>query len=95
MHPLDPPAEAYPATTFLSRLVEAKCRICDMDPGTRVALDDDPTGQVPCLLCDVCFYELHGDNSVRLSSSPYCDRYGSDLREQVDQIKTIPVIIEF
>lgn len=57
----------YPITTFLARLVAAKCRICDRDPGSIVTIDDELAGETPALMCVKCFEYLHGDGSQVLS----------------------------
>ncbi|KAL8279181.1 hypothetical protein RQP46_008437 [Phenoliferia psychrophenolica] len=69
VHPSDPvplstlSTAPYPITTFLSRGSDAKCRLCDRDPGSVVTLDDELAGETPALLCATCFEYLHGDNA--------------------------------
>lgn len=70
VHPEDPPLKddfstyPYPITSFLSRSrdAEAKCRLCDRDPGSIITLEDELAGESPALLCATCFEMLHGDN---------------------------------
>lgn len=68
VHPADPvpvstaSSKPYPLTTFLSRLIALKCRICDRDPGSIVTIDDELAGESPSLMCVTCFEMLHGDN---------------------------------
>lgn len=52
----------YPYSTFLSKLIQAKCRICDRDPGCIITIDDELAGESPSLMCTKCFEMLHGEN---------------------------------
>ncbi|KAM0752699.1 hypothetical protein T439DRAFT_346540 [Meredithblackwellia eburnea MCA 4105] len=82
IHPSDPTptdpflsSAPYPITTFLSRGAEAKCRLCDRDPGSIVVIGDELAGESPALLCKACFEMLHPS--------------GEELDEQVRVVPTL------
>ena len=69
IHPNDTPladsddwscSAPYPITSFLSRVPQAQCRLCERDPGEIITLEDELAGDAVALLCATCFELLHG-----------------------------------
>ncbi|GAA5902118.1 hypothetical protein JCM5296_006608 [Sporobolomyces johnsonii] len=94
-HPSDPSPSttAYPITTYLSRNLASKCRVCDRDPGELVVVDDELAGESPGLLCQACFELLHPLKEKEAGERRGAEGRGEE-REFMDGVQVVPTILE-
>ncbi|GAA5960505.1 hypothetical protein JCM21900_000121 [Sporobolomyces salmonicolor] len=94
-HPSDPSPSttAYPITTYLSRSLASKCRICDRDPGELVVVNDELAGESPGLVCQACFELLHPLKERETGERRGAEDRGEE-REFMDGVQVVPTILE-
>ncbi|KAF9973809.1 small nuclear RNA activating complex, polypeptide 3 [Actinomortierella ambigua] len=78
----------YPITTFLSRSVGIRCRMCTTNNADYVTLDSSLAETNPCYFCQRCFNNFHYDQEGRplFDESMRVFRSRPDFKEEVTSL---------